>query len=176
MPENADAIDRIVSQWREQLPEVDAGPLQILGRIQRIEALTDVLLRPPLAAAGLAPGDFDVLTALRRAGGADGLSPTALAAAMLVTRGAITKRVDRLLAAGLVTRRAAGQDGRAKLIALTPGGRRLTEALIRRHLQAEADLLTGLSPRQASTLTALLRTLLRDLEDRDPPSGPERAQ
>jgi DNA-binding MarR family transcriptional regulator len=170
--EDADAIDRIVSQWQEQLPGVDAGPLQVLGRIQRIEALADALLRPPLAAAGLASGDFDVLAALRRDGGGGGLSPTALAAAMLVTRGAITKRVDRLLAAGLVTRRPAGQDARAKLIALTPGGRRLTDTLIRRHLQAEADLLSCLSQREASTLTDLLRVLLQNLEGRDLPSGP----
>lgn len=161
-----DRIDRVVEQWRHRLPSADPAPLHVLGRIQRIEALADSLLRPPLAEAGLAAGDFDVLAALRRGDDAGGLSPSALAAAMMVTRGAVTKRVDRLVEAGLVTRRAEGADARAKLVALTPQGRRLTDTLIRRHFDAEADLLSCLTAEQSTALAGLLRVLLLHVEAR----------
>lgn len=166
MTAGADALDTIVAQWHAVLPGLDTSGLSVLGRIQRVAALADPLLRPPFARAGLASGDFDVLAALRRSGGA-GLSPTDLAAAMLVTPGAATKRVDRLEAADLVTRGlVGGRDGRAKVICLTEAGRELTDRLIEQHLDAEAELVSALSAEELVVLTGLLRRLLMAVEDR----------
>lgn len=76
----------------------------VIGRIQRLAQLLDVALRPPFAHAGLGQGDFDVLAALRRSGPPYSRSPGQLREALMVTSGAVTKQVDRLLAKGLVTR------------------------------------------------------------------------
>jgi DNA-binding MarR family transcriptional regulator len=136
----------------------------VLGRIQRIEAIADAVLRVPFAAAGLGNGDFDALAALRRAGRPYSLSPGALAEAMLVTTGAVTKRVDRLVERGLVVRAAAPGDGRARVVSLTPAGRRLTDRLIAAHLDNERALLSGLSAAELDALAGLLGRLLRSIE------------
>lgn len=157
-----DPLEVIVRQWQQQLPDLDTEPLLVVGRIQRLAARWDPLLRPRFAAAGLAPGDFDVLAALRRAAGT--LTPSELAEAMLVTPGAATKRIDRLVEAALVTRERSDSDGRGRLVALTAAGVALTDRLIREHLAAEAALLGGLDPRQRRLLADLLSRLLRDVE------------
>ncbi|MFL6158417.1 MAG: MarR family transcriptional regulator, partial [Marmoricola sp.] len=82
-----DAVDRIVAQWAVERPELDTGPMQVVGRIHRIADLLEAGLRPPFAAEGLGNGDFDVLASLRRAGAPYRLSATELTATMMVTSG-----------------------------------------------------------------------------------------
>src|SRR5262245_6285990 len=50
------------------------------------------------------------------------LAPSRLAAEMGMTRGAITKLAERLIAKGLVERTASPDDGRAQTLALTARG------------------------------------------------------
>jgi len=159
----ADPVQVIVGQWQRARPDLDATPLLVLGRIERIADRCALLLRPPFAAAGLAAGDFDVLAALRRAD-PGALSPGELARAMLVTAGAATKRIDRLAAAGLVTQARAEQDGRRRLVGLTSRGRQLADRLIGGHLAAEAEILGGLQPADRARLGELLGQLLRLVE------------
>ncbi len=166
-----DPVAAIVDQWSRRLPSLDASPLLVIGRLQRVAARCDQLLRPPFAEAGLAPGDFDVLAALRRADPPHALSPGGLADTMLVTAGAVTKRVDRLAGAGLVTRGRSEQDGRGRVVSLTPAGRRLADRLIRAHLANEAEILASLAPADQELLGRLLGTLLAAVEP-DPSTGP----
>ena len=160
----ADRVDEIVERWETIRPELDAGPMLVIGRIARLAAVLDERLRPPFAAAGLAAGDFDLLAALRRQGPPHAASPGDLAAAMLVTTGATTKRIDRLERQGYVTRRTATTDRRGRVVALTTAGRRLTDRLIARHLDNEAALLGGLTTNQRDQLARLLKTLAASLE------------
>src|SRR5271156_6669618 len=55
----------------------------------------------------------------------DALAPSRLAERMGMTRGAVTKLADRLIAKSLLTRKADPGDGRAQTLALTVKGRRL---------------------------------------------------
>ena len=135
----------------------------VIARLSAVEATIDERLRPPFAEAGLASGDFDLLAALRRQGPPHEASPGDLAAAMLVTTGATTKRIDRLEGQGYVTRRTATDDRRGRVVALTAAGRRLTDRLIAVHLRNEAALLAGLTPRQRGDLARLLKALGRSL-------------
>lgn len=157
-----DPVETIAEQWRELLPGIDASPLLVVGRVQRLTARWDGLLRAPFAAAGLASGDFDVLAALRR--GDRALTPTELAEAMLVTAGAVTKRVDRLLAADLVSRSRSTHDGRGRIVELTAKGRRLTDRLIGEHLTNEAKLLSPLDDEEQQLLATLLSRLVTATE------------
>jgi DNA-binding MarR family transcriptional regulator len=159
-----DQVAEIAGQWRVERPDLDPSPMLVLGRIQRIEALADAVLRAPFAAAGLGHGEFDALAALRRAGRPFALSPGQLADAMLVTTGAVTKRVDRLVERGLAARATAPGDGRARVVTLTPAGRRLTDRLIAEHLDNERALLGGLSPAELDRLADLLGRLLRSID------------
>jgi DNA-binding MarR family transcriptional regulator len=158
-----DHVEAVVQRWRELRPDLDPSPMLVIARLSAVEATIDERLRPPFAEAGLASGDFDLLAALRRQGPPHEASPGDLAAAMLVTTGATTKRIDRLEGQRYVTRRTATDDRRGRVVALTAAGRRLTDRLIAVHLQNEAALLAGLTPRQRGDLARLLKALGRSL-------------
>lgn len=162
--QNLDGVDRIIAQWERERPELDTGPMAVVGRLSRVAALLDVALRPPFAAEGLGNGDFDVLASLRRAGAPYRLSATELTASMMVTSGAVTKRVDRLAAAGLVTREVAEHDGRGRLIGLTPQGVELVDRVVEQHWANEERLLAPLDAHERAHLVRALRKLLVSLE------------
>jgi DNA-binding MarR family transcriptional regulator len=160
-----DGVDRIVAQWARERPELDPSPMEVVGRIHRVAALLETGLRPPFAAEGLGNGDFDVLASLRRAGDPYRLSAADLTASMMVTSGAVTKRVDRLERAGLVTRTVAEHDGRGRLIGLTPRGLEVVDRVVEKHWANEDRLIAALGARERETLAGLLRTLLLSLEE-----------
>ncbi|MGC9667488.1 MarR family winged helix-turn-helix transcriptional regulator [Planosporangium sp. 12N6] len=157
----ADRVAGIVAQWRRQRPDLDPGPLLVIGRIQHLAEVLDAALRPPFAAAGLGNGEFDVLAALRREGEPYTLTPGQLSERMLVTTGAVTKRVDRLVARGLVSRSVSEADARGRVIGLTAEGVRLTDRLIEEHLANEAALLASLTDGDRRTLERILAVLIR---------------
>jgi len=159
-----DAVARIVEQWREQRPDLDASPMLVIGRIHRLAHLTDAALRPAFAAAGLRPGDFDVLAALRRAGPPHARTAGQLREALLVTSGAVTKQVDRLADKGLVSRDVGTDDARVRRITLTGDGIALVDGLIEVHLDNERRLLARLTASQTAELAAALAVLAAGLE------------
>src|SRR6266478_3030460 len=69
---------------------------------------------------GLALADFDVLAQLARAHGE--LRITELADRALISRSGMSRRVARLVDAGLVRRDKAGSDARGVVVALTEAG------------------------------------------------------
>ena len=91
----------------------------MIGRLHRLAARLTEELVAVYAEFGLGEGEFDVLATLRRAGAPYELTPGELAASTMVTSGAVTKRVDRLVERGLVTRRVGEHDARGRVIALT---------------------------------------------------------
>jgi DNA-binding MarR family transcriptional regulator len=161
-----DSVADYVAQWATERPDLDAAPLLVIGRINRLDALLDDLLRPTFATAGLASGDFDVLAALRRAGPPYTLGSTTLATHMLVTNGAATKRADRLEAQGLVTRTVSPTDGRGRDISLTDRGVALVDRLIDDHLANERDLLAALPASDQTLMANLLSRFLHIVEER----------
>jgi DNA-binding MarR family transcriptional regulator len=158
-----DHVATIVSQWSVERPDLDPSPMLVVGRISWLADALDTALRPPFAAEGLGNGDFDVLAALRRAGTPYALRHRDLTAAMLVTPGAVTKRVDRLVAKRFVARAADDSDGRGQLIRLTPAGVRFVDRMIAVHLENEARLVEGLSERERKQLSRLLAKLATSL-------------
>lgn len=85
--------------------------------------------------------------------------PSELAATLGLTRGAVSKLVDRLAKKRLVSVRSAPHDGRAQRIALTPSARRLVPRLASLADENDAAAFRSLTPTQR----AALRTTLRDL-------------
>lgn len=163
--DGADGVDRIVAQWAVERPDLDTGPMSVIGRIHRLGALLDGGLRTVFAQVGLGNGDFDVLASLRRSGAPYRLTPTQLTATVMVTSGAVTKRVDRLEKAGLVSRTVSAEDGRGRLIELTAGGRALVDRMLGVHWANEDRLLGALSAQERDQLAGLLRKLLLELEE-----------
>lgn len=164
MSTEKDGVDRITEQWALERPDLDSRPMAVVGRIHRVAALLEAGLRPPFAAEGLGNGDFDVLASLRRSGAPYRLNATDLGATMMVTGGAVTKRVDRLAAAGLVTRTVDENDARGRLIGLTPHGREVVDRVVAAHWANEDRLIAALDADERDQLAGLLRKLLISLE------------
>ena len=160
-----DAVDRIAEQWAHERPDLDVAPMLVIGRLHRLAELLDQGLRRVFADAGLGNGDFDVLASLRRSGPPYRLSPTQLSATTMVTSGAVTKRVDRLEAQGLVARTVSADDARGRVIELTAGGKKVQERLHPQHLANEDQLLGALDETEREQLAGLLSKLLVSLED-----------
>ena len=159
-----DHVGRIIEQWRVERPDLDVSPLGVIGRLHRLAARLEVELRAVFAEAGLTDGDFDVLASLRRAGTPYELTPGELGATTMITSGAVTKRVDRLIAAGHVERRVADDDARSRRVRLTDQGFRLVDDLFEVHVANERRLLAGLSDLERSRLAHLLEAWGRALD------------
>jgi DNA-binding MarR family transcriptional regulator len=159
-----DAVDRIVAQWARERPGLDLEPMALVGRLGRLAALGTAVVESGLAAHGLKLGEFDVLASLRRAGKPYELTPGALVRQLLLSSGAMTNRLDRLEAAGLVARRPDPDDRRGVVVSLTPAGRALVDRAVIDHLATEADILAPLSANERTVLDRLLRKLLAGLE------------
>jgi DNA-binding MarR family transcriptional regulator len=84
----------------------------------------------------------------------------------MVTSGAITQRLDKLEARGLVSRRPSETDGRGVLVSLTPAGLELIDAVLPTHIATENRLLEGLTADERENLANTLRTLLESLGDK----------
>ena len=155
-----DEVDDLIAAWRQQRPDLDVAPLQVLSRVSRLARHLDIARRGAFAAHGLESWEFDVLSALRRAGPPFQLTPGALLRATLVTSGTMTNRIDRLAAADLVYREPDPSDRRGVLVTLSARGRSVVDAALTDLLDRERALLAALSDDQRSVLADLLRTLL----------------
>ncbi len=113
-----------------------------------------------------------MLAALRRAGPPFCLSPTQLYNSLLISSGAMTNRLERLTAMGLVERIPDPKDRRSVLVALTPAGRRVVDEALTAHVENEHRLLASLSEGERRTLARLLRKLLLGFEDERQLSAP----
>lgn len=99
----------------------------------------------------------------------DAVNPSALAATLGLTRGTISKLVERLSAKELVSVRSDARDGRAQLIALRPSGRRLVPTLAALADENDAAAFGHLDARQRASLLGLLREVAEHLGIRAPP-------
>lgn len=167
-----DEVDEIVERWRSERPDLDVEPLQVLSRVTRLARHLDRARRAAFAAHGLESWEFDVLSALRRAGPPYQLSPGALLRATLVTSGTMTNRIDRLAEADLVSRSRDLLDKRGVLVQLTDQGRRTVDAAMSDLLTRERAILTSLDAADRARLAGSLRTLLApfDAPDYEVPS------
>ncbi len=159
-----DDVDRLIAAWRRERPDMDVAPMQVLSRITRLALHLDRARKQAFADHGLESSEFDVLSALRRAGKPYQLSPGQLVHETLVTSGTMTNRVDRLVRKGLVERLPDPADRRGVQVRLTTPGREAVDGAIDSLLEHEHNLLVGLSADEATALADALRTLSRPFD------------
>lgn len=156
---DSDEVDRIVDAWMRQRPDLDFSPLEVLSRVARLSRHLDIARKEAFRRSDIESWEWDVLSALRRAGEPYQLSPKQLLQQTLVSSGTMTNRIDRLVARRFVRREADPGDGRSILVTLTDDGRVRVDAAITRLVDAEALLLEGLSRGDRDRLATLLRKL-----------------
>jgi len=155
-----DEVDELTEAWARERADLDLAPVAVFSRISRLARHLDLARRDAFTRHGIESWEFDVLTALRRAGAPYELSPGRLLRETLVTSGTMTNRVDRLAARGYVERSPDPADRRGVIVRLTHEGKDAVDAAFEELLAAENALLADLPDRDRDRLAGLLRTLL----------------
>lgn len=171
VPEPADEVDRLVTDWRRERPDLDVSPLIVLSRIARLARHLDRARRSVFAEHGLEQWEFDVLAALRRSGAPYELTPGRLVTQLIVTSGTMTNRVDQLAKQSLVQRRPDPADRRGVLVGLTAAGRKRVDDALEGLLEREHELLDVLGNQDRLLLARLLRELVLPFEASPAGSG-----
>jgi DNA-binding MarR family transcriptional regulator len=159
-----DRVDDILAQWNRERPDLDVGPMGLIGRVRRISQHLTREMERTFAKHGLNGASFDVLATLRRAGPPYRLSPGDLLATMMITSGTMTNRIDQLEKAGFVSRTQNPDDGRSVIISLTKKGFVVIDAAVTAHVATQARLTSRLSPEDFAALDRLLSKYLIGLE------------
>ncbi|BBA98584.1 putative MarR family transcriptional regulator [Actinacidiphila reveromycinica] len=159
-----DTVAGVVRQWRAVRPDLDTGPIEVIGRINRCAALLQHAEDAPLRRAGLTRAEFDLLSALRRTG--HELTPGELARETFSSGAAVTKRLKLLVERGWVDRRSDTRDRRVARVRLTRGGRELIDTVMPEQLRYETAALSGLPDGDRRQVATLLAELLVQLEGR----------
>jgi DNA-binding MarR family transcriptional regulator len=150
-------------RWLDEL-ELDAW-VNLIRLASRIVAMTDAELRRTSDITGR---DYEVLHHLSTS--SSGRRLTELADLIDDSSSCITHRVNRLVAAGLVDKRADPSDGRARRVALTRAGRALVERTAPGHAQrVRRWIIDPLDRTDLADLARVASTLnehLRDVEER----------
>lgn len=164
MQQPGDEVDRIVAAWQRERPDLDVAPLEVLSRVSRLARHLDLARRQAFAERGLETWEFDVLSALRRAGEPYQLTPTHLVRQTLVTSGTMTNRIARLAERGLVERSSSPTDARSVQIRLTAAGRDVVDGAMAELISGERQILATLGPAEQERLAGLLKVLLEPFE------------
>ncbi|MDE3199037.1 MAG: MarR family transcriptional regulator [Acidobacteriota bacterium] len=107
-----------------------------------------------IAALGLGLSDFAVLELLLHKGP---MPVNSLGRKVLLTSGSITTAVSRLETRNLVERKPHATDRRARIVELTPAGRKLIECAFTRHEQDMEKVMSVLKPAERTELIRLLK-------------------
>ncbi|GGR06324.1 MarR family transcriptional regulator [Streptomyces cinereoruber] len=163
----SDAVDVIIGQWVKERPDAaeDLWPVELFARIQRLARVVDKSAKATAAAHGVEHGEFDVLTTLQRSGPPYALTAGAFLKASMVTSGAITNRIDKMEAKGLVERVRESDDRRTVKIRLTARGHEVTRVAFADHLANYAQLLAGVDRGLVEKTAQGLRQVLEALGD-----------
>lgn len=166
-----DGVDRIQLAWTRERPGTPVESIGLITRIWRAGKLLADDRRRTLARLGIDAATLDLLSTLRRHGEPYRMTPAELKDACLVSAGAISQRVARAEASGLVRAHRSG-GGRTAAVELTADGHELIEGSVDELLRREQTLVEHLTPAEREQLTGLLRTLLDGLTTRLAEPGP----
>jgi DNA-binding MarR family transcriptional regulator len=166
-----DSVDFCTEDITSRYAQID--PL-VEGAVSRMSTIGKYLSRSfdqTLADYGLNHGEYRLLLRLATRSEDNRMSAGDLCRALTLSSGAMTNRLDRLEAAGLVRRVADPRDRRGVLVELTEEGKRQIDAAVIEQAAKEIDSMSVLKPRELSMLNDLLRKVLVSLEAADNPAA-----
>lgn len=168
-PQLRDHVDEMLDVWGRELPDLDLGTEGVVERIHKIAHRINQAMDETLAAHHLNKGEWRLLGALRRHGPPYRLTPGKLAEEMALSSGAMTNRLDRMEAAGLVRRQPDPNDRRGVEVELTDAGWQAWQTTVSTQATKEVLIASALSPAEKEQLNGLLRRLLVSLERTEAP-------
>jgi DNA-binding MarR family transcriptional regulator len=159
-----DWVDEHVARWSEELDGLDPVQEAIFVRLAVVHRHATQVHREVLSGDGLKYWQFKVLLLLRRQGPPYSASPSHLAEALNLTRGALSARLASIEQAGLITRSTDEGDRRRVHVRLTAAGHAAFEEQADEQGRGESRLLAALSADERHVLAGLLRKLVLALE------------
>jgi MarR family 2-MHQ and catechol resistance regulon transcriptional repressor len=162
-PASPAGTDRPVGAWGEPAA---AEAVRLWLVLTRAFGSVERASSADIARHGLTPAEFGTLDILAHRGP---LLLGEIQRSLLVSSGGITFLVDKLVAKGLVERRACPEDRRARYAALTAEGEVFVARVFPEHGRWMRDLLEpALTAEEREELGRLLRKLGRSIDERAP--------
>ena len=152
-------VDSSTPRMQRALPELPMSNT-VMVRLMRIGVfgMSD-FFEPVFRALDLSENSFHVLCLLVAAeGGSE--SPSELSEMVGTSRANMTRIVDELVDAGLVTRSTATRDARRQVVAITTAGRKKVRDTVPRIAEPLQIGFSELSEKEMATLDALLRKVI----------------
>ena len=159
-----DIIDRLIEEWKQERPELDAEAMHIVGRIIKLGKVLEKQASAALKDYNIYYTDLDVLATIRRSGKPYQLAPKALMESVLITSGAMTALLDRLTKLELIYRTPDEKDGRIKLAGLTKHGKEIIDKAIVTRFEEAKSSVSVFKSREHDQLSKLLKKMLKSLE------------
>ena len=156
-----DELDSQLQVWAREIPNLEPLTEGIVERIQILAKAFDRSMEETLGQFGLDRRAFKVLGKLRHAGPPYRRSAGDLAAHMRLSSGAMTNRLDRMEAAGLIRRLPDPNDRRGTLVEPTDEGHAIWMRTVGTQAIREGKIASVLNDAERTELHDLLRTLMQ---------------
>ena len=161
MGEEHDRLDDSLDVWTREIPDLNPLTEGIVERIQILAKALDRSLDETLAQYGLDRHSYHLIMVLRKLGPPYRRTPGQIAMDMRLSSGAMTNRLDRMEAAGLIRRMRDPNDRRGTLIEPTEKGNATWDMTAGTQARREATIAAVLDPAESEELHRLLRHLMR---------------
>lgn len=153
----------VASAWAAGSPGLDVRPIEVFGRLRRLQELHDQALEPLYDGAPLSQSEVGVLILLRHA--QQPLIARQLARQRGCSRAAMGKLLAKIEKRGLVARHPNPADRRAALVEITEKGRELVDEIFPRQLELEARILESFDETWRENFIASLDELSRRIAE-----------
>ncbi len=153
-------LEETALAWREILPSVDSGAIELVGRLETLARWVATLKTSVLAHFQLNFAEWTTLTMLRISAPDCRRSPTELRYSVGQTSAGMTRILGKLEQEGLVERESCAEDGRRSDVVLTSTGREIAERSFEAVQSAQSELLEPLGKAKRDRLKRELDGLI----------------
>ncbi|SCK26122.1 DNA-binding transcriptional regulator, MarR family [Streptomyces sp. WMMB 714] len=165
------SLDEQIAIYQREYRDLDPQVEKVVNALSRLDRRMNVAYGRQLVTLGLGHAEWEVLKELVMAGSPYQLWPGTIAKRLGLTPAAMTHRIDRMLAQGLVTRERDPENRVRVIIGITDEGREKWLQVMRKASVFEEELLQDLTRSERALLGELLTRLLRRVEDAQPDAG-----
>ncbi|MCZ7459420.1 MarR family winged helix-turn-helix transcriptional regulator [Streptomyces sp. WMMC940] len=165
------SLDEQIAAYQREFGDLDPQVEKVVSALGRLNRRMNVAYGRQVAALGISNAEWEVLKTLVLSGAPYRLGPGDLAKRLGLTPAAMTHRIDRMAAEGLVTRDRDESNRVRVIVELTDEGRAKWLEAMRMATDFEEDLLQDLTGAERGVLGEMLIRLLRRVEQAQPDAG-----
>ncbi|MFP3992705.1 MarR family transcriptional regulator [Streptomyces sp. E11-3] len=162
---NEPTLEEQIAAYQREFKDLDPQVEQVVSALGRLHRRMNVAYGRQTATLGISNAEWEVLKGLVLSGAPYRMGPGELAKSLCLTPAAMTHRIDRMVAEGLVTRDRDETNRVRVIIELTDAGREKWLEAMRLATVFEEELLQDLSSEERGALGEMLTRLLRRVEE-----------